>query len=125
MLIVSPFISTDHHADQLRVDSITRAAKGMYQCFVRNDHESAQGSAELRLGGRCEYLTHFCPPLRFRNQVPIFAVRETASLGIMGAPRVPPLNPSETIVFSEHECSLPRERAGQRRAAAGGGGVSS
>ena len=31
-----------------------------------------------------------------------FAVRETASLGIMGAPRVPPLNTSETIVLSEH-----------------------
>ena len=30
-----------------------------------------------------------------------FAVRETASLGIMGEPRVPPLNPSETIVLSE------------------------
>ena len=28
------------------------------------------------------------------------AVRETASLGIMGAPRVPPLNPSESIVLS-------------------------
>ena len=39
-------------------------------------------------------LTHLCPPLRST-----FAVRETASLGIMGAPRVPPLNPSETIVF--------------------------
>ena len=26
-------------------------------------------------------LTHFCPPLRFRNQVLTFAVRETASLG--------------------------------------------
>ena len=25
--------------------------------------------------------THFFPPLRFRNQVPTFAVRETASLG--------------------------------------------
>ena len=31
-----------------------------------------------------------------------FAVRETASLGIMGAPRVPPLNPSESIVLSEY-----------------------
>ena len=40
-------------------------------------------------------LTHLCPPLRST-----FAVRETASLGIMGAPRVPPLNPSETIVLS-------------------------
>ena len=28
-----------------------------------------------------------------------FAVRETASLGIMGEPRVPPLNPSESIVL--------------------------
>ena len=39
-------------------------------------------------------LTHFCPTLRST-----FAVRETASLGIMGAPRVPLLNPSETIVL--------------------------
>ena len=35
----------------------------------------------------------------FFPTVPSFAVRETASLGIMGEPRVPPLNPSETIVF--------------------------
>ena len=35
----------------------------------------------------------------FFPTVPIFAVQETASLGIMGAPRVPPLNPSKTIVF--------------------------
>ena len=42
-------------------------------------------------------LTHLCPPLRLT-----FAVRETASLGIMGAPRVPPLSPPETIVLSEH-----------------------
>ena len=35
----------------------------------------------------------------FVPTVPTFAVRETASLGIMGEPRVPPLNPSETIVF--------------------------
>ena len=42
-------------------------------------------------------LSHFCPPLRST-----FAVRETASLGIMGEPMVPPLNPSETIVLWEH-----------------------
>ena len=35
----------------------------------------------------------------FFLEVPTFAVRETASLGIMGAPRVPPLNPSESIVL--------------------------
>ena len=38
----------------------------------------------------------------FVPTVPTCAVRETASLGIMGAPRVPPLNPSESIVLSEH-----------------------
>ena len=38
----------------------------------------------------------------FLTTVPTFAVRETASLGIMGAPRVPPLNPSESIVLSKH-----------------------
>ena len=38
----------------------------------------------------------------FMPTVPTFAVRETASLSIMGVPRVPPLNPSETIVLSEH-----------------------
>ena len=48
---------------------------------------------------REDELTHFFPPLRFRKQVPTFAVRETASLGIMGEPRVPPLNPSEMIVL--------------------------
>ena len=42
-------------------------------------------------------LTHLCRPVRST-----FAVQETAFLGIMGAPRVPPLNPSETIVFWEH-----------------------
>ena len=41
-------------------------------------------------------LTHLCWPVRSTS-----AVRETASLGIMGAPRVPPLNPSESIVLSE------------------------
>ena len=38
----------------------------------------------------------------FFPTVPTFAVRETASVGIMGAPREPLLNPSETIVLSEH-----------------------
>ena len=38
----------------------------------------------------------------FVSTVPTFAVRETATLGIMGTPRVPPFNPSESIVLSEH-----------------------
>ena len=40
--------------------------------------------------------THFCPPFQH-----LLSERLT-SLGIMGAPRVPHLNPSETIVLSEH-----------------------
>lgn len=35
----------------LVVNRVTRHDRGMYQCVVRNDWESAQGSAELRLGG--------------------------------------------------------------------------
>ena len=45
----------------------------------------------------CIYVSHLCRPVRST-----FVVRETASLGIMGEPRVPPLNPSESIVLSEH-----------------------
>ena len=42
------------------------------------------------------------PSIYFPSIYSTFAVRETASLGIMGAPRVPPLNPTESIVLSEH-----------------------
>ena len=46
---------------------------------------------------------HLSGPVNpFFPTVPTFAVRETASLGIMGAPRVPPLKPSESIVLSKH-----------------------
>ena len=38
-------------------------------------------------------LTHFCPPFQH-----LLSERLT-SLGIMGEPQVPPLNPSETIVL--------------------------
>ena len=41
-------------------------------------------------------LIHSCPPFQH-----LLSERLT-SLGIMGPPRVPPLNPSETIVLSEH-----------------------
>lgn len=39
----------------LRIESVKKEDKGMYQCFVRNDQESAQATAELKLGGRCEF----------------------------------------------------------------------
>ncbi|XP_043866975.1 Down syndrome cell adhesion molecule-like protein Dscam2 isoform X6 [Drosophila mojavensis] len=46
------------HSDSvLRIESVKKEDKGMYQCFVRNDQESAEASAELKLGGR------FDPPV--------------------------------------------------------------
>ncbi|XP_026315581.1 Down syndrome cell adhesion molecule-like protein Dscam2 isoform X14 [Hyposmocoma kahamanoa] len=46
-----------HHDPILRIESVKKEDKGMYQCFIRNDQESAGASAELKLGGRFE------PPL--------------------------------------------------------------
>lgn len=43
------------HTDAiLRIESVKKEHKGMYQCFIRNDQESAEASAELKLGGRCK-----------------------------------------------------------------------
>ena len=57
----------------------------------------SQKCVKLRTEDELQQLTHLCRPVRST-----FAVRETASLGIIGEPRVPPLSPSETIVLSEH-----------------------
>ncbi len=38
--------------DVLRINSVKKEDRGMYQCFVRNDRESAQATGELKLGGR-------------------------------------------------------------------------
>lgn len=43
----------------LIVNRITRHDRGMYQCMVYNERESAQGSAELRLGGEMLHLDYF------------------------------------------------------------------
>nr|4X9I_A Chain A, Down Syndrome Cell Adhesion Molecule, isoform 9.44 [Drosophila melanogaster]4X9I_B Chain B, Down Syndrome Cell Adhesion Molecule, isoform 9.44 [Drosophila melanogaster]4XB8_A Chain A, Down Syndrome Cell Adhesion Molecule, isoform 9.44 [Drosophila melanogaster]4XB8_B Chain B, Down Syndrome Cell Adhesion Molecule, isoform 9.44 [Drosophila melanogaster] len=40
-----------HSEPVLRIESVKKEDKGMYQCFVRNDQESAEASAELKLGG--------------------------------------------------------------------------
>ncbi|KAG8228352.1 hypothetical protein J437_LFUL006803 [Ladona fulva] len=37
--------------ERLVVDAVQREDAGMYQCIVRGDEDSSQGSAELRLGG--------------------------------------------------------------------------
>lgn len=43
-----------HHDGVLRIESVKKEDKGMYQCFIRNDQESAEATAELKLGGRFE-----------------------------------------------------------------------
>jgi Immunoglobulin I-set domain len=35
----------------LMVDHVQREDAGMYQCLIRTDDDSAQGTAEIRLGG--------------------------------------------------------------------------
>ena len=47
-------VALSHSDNVLRIEQVRREDKGMYQCFVRNDQESAQASAELKLGGRCK-----------------------------------------------------------------------
>jgi hypothetical protein len=44
----------NHEGDTLTISSVKKEDRGMYQCFVRNDQESAQGTSELKLGGRCK-----------------------------------------------------------------------
>lgn len=44
----------EHNEAVLRIEAVRKEDKGMYQCFVRNDQESAEASAELKLGGRFE-----------------------------------------------------------------------
>lgn len=44
-----------HEDAVLKIESVKKEDKGMYQCFIRNDQESAEATAELKLGGRCMY----------------------------------------------------------------------
>ena len=45
-------VDLGHSEPVLRINSVTKADRGMYQCFIRNDAESAQATGELKLGGR-------------------------------------------------------------------------
>jgi hypothetical protein len=44
----------DHTDAILRIEAVKKEDKGMYQCVIKNDQESAQATAELKLGGRCK-----------------------------------------------------------------------
>nr|XP_040576477.1 Down syndrome cell adhesion molecule-like protein Dscam2 isoform X20 [Lepeophtheirus salmonis] len=54
--------SINHNENTLRINSVKKDDRGMYQCFIRNEQESAQATAELKLGGRFdppEFISHF------------------------------------------------------------------
>lgn len=44
------------NGEQLVIASVHRSDKGVYQCVARNERDSAQASAEIRLGGKLEIL---------------------------------------------------------------------
>ena len=87
-----------HKYTFLRKKFINRVYMNLINTFIHKAIPEMNRSAKLitsqPVSQPSDQLTHLCRPVRST-----FAVRETASLGIMGAPRVPPLNPSETIVF--------------------------
>ena len=49
-------VRVQNNGEQLIISSVHRADKGVYQCMARNERDSAQASAELRLGGEFELL---------------------------------------------------------------------
>lgn len=38
--------------EHVRITAIAKEDKGMYQCLIKNDIESMQATAEIRLGGK-------------------------------------------------------------------------
>nr|AAN71649.1 SD11109p [Drosophila melanogaster] len=63
-----------HSESVLRIESVKKEDKGMYQCFVRNDQESAEASAELKLGGR------FDVPNSAREQIDWFSAAQNTKI---------------------------------------------
>ncbi|XP_048270397.1 Down syndrome cell adhesion molecule-like protein Dscam2 isoform X5 [Bombus terrestris] len=49
---------TGKDGSTLRVSSVVRDDKGMYQCFAKNDYEMVQATAELRLGDAAPQLLY-------------------------------------------------------------------
>ncbi|XP_076177155.1 cell adhesion molecule Dscam2 isoform X1 [Ptiloglossa arizonensis] len=49
---------TGNDGSTLRISSIARDDKGMYQCFAKNDYEMVQATAELRLGDAAPQLLY-------------------------------------------------------------------
>lgn len=70
----------------LRLSPVARAHRGMYQCVAERDLDSAQASAELRLGGEERNHQQFLfngIPLLGNGQLP-FDFRVSLSTAILG-----------------------------------------
>lgn len=38
--------------DHIKITAVSKEDRGMYQCFVRNEHDAVQATAEMKLGGK-------------------------------------------------------------------------
>lgn len=45
--------------EHIKITSVTKEDRGMYQCFVRNDYDAVQSTAEMRLGGEYSFCGFF------------------------------------------------------------------
>ena len=50
MTLSNSVSSLDSSGDRLSLPAVTKDDRGMYQCVVKNDHDMAQGTAEIQLG---------------------------------------------------------------------------
>ncbi|XP_054281240.1 cell adhesion molecule Dscam2-like [Macrosteles quadrilineatus] len=51
-------LQSGNPSDTLKLGMVTKEDQGMYQCFVNNEHDSAQATAELRLGDTPPQITY-------------------------------------------------------------------
>lgn len=69
-LLDSPYVSILQQGEVLLLRSVRKLDRGMYQCVARSNDESAQGSAELTLGGEQNtwYLHYSNQYFHFRDE---------------------------------------------------------
>lgn len=38
--------------EHIKITSVTKEDRGMYQCFIKNENDAVQATAEMKLGGK-------------------------------------------------------------------------
>lgn len=76
--------------DVLRITSVQKHDRGMYQCFVSNDLEVAQGTAELRLGGMLLLLLLTCLLFTRRRVIRLNVTKKKCFNEYLRVPDTPP-----------------------------------